>query len=99
MDAAKFGDLVGVRKYIEQGENVNGVDEKFGSILFAAIDSGQINVIEELIKAGADVNYAAPGPGGFTALMITVGQGRPDILRLLIKYGADVHAGDDYAIR
>jgi len=72
----------------------NSIDKEEVPVLFWAIDSGQIDVIEELLRAGANVNYS--DDSGLTPLMISVGHGRADILRLMIKYGAVLDAQNSF---
>lgn len=61
---------------------------KNGSLLIWAVswcEDVDINIIEELIKAGVDINTKNSGE---TALMIAVKRKRFDIVELLEKYGA-----------
>ncbi|MDA2928282.1 hypothetical protein MYX78_13825, partial [Acidobacteria bacterium AH-259-G07] len=46
-------------------------------------------VVEELIKAGAD--FRTPLDSGFTPLLFAVREGRIDVVRALLKAGADVN--------
>lgn len=50
------------------------------------------NIVELLIKAGADVNAKDDYPFGCTALMYVINNDQKDIAELLIKVGADVNA-------
>ena len=50
------------------------------------------NIVELLIKAGADVNAKDDYPFGCTALMYVINNDQKDIAELLIKAGADVNA-------
>ena len=58
--------------------------------LQAAACSGHYDIVQILIKNGADVN-AQIGPLG-TALQVACGEGHGDIVQLLIENGADVNA-------
>lgn len=48
--------------------------------------------VTELIKSGADVNVQ--GANGLTPLMRAAGQGRPDIVEILLQAGANIDAKD-----
>ena len=66
------------------------------TILMRACEEGRIDIVNELIKAGADVN--AKDVEGMTSLMYACAanknEGRIDIVNELIKAGADVNSRD-----
>ena len=91
MDACRNGYLDVVTELIQRGANVNVVcDWGYGRTpLFAAAGWGHINnIMIELIKAGADINYK--NKKGHTALYTACVNKREDIAILLIKAGADL---------
>ena len=55
-----------------------------------AARSGNAGVVEQLLAKGANVN--AHGARGQTALMWAVAQKHPDVVKVLLAHGADVHA-------
>ena len=55
-------------------------------IAFAAL-SGNIEVAEERLRAGADINFVAPGKG--TALHVATRRGDLDMMKWLIANGAE----------
>lgn len=67
-------------------------------ILTLAIEEvGSSNLVRWLIKAGADIDATAPEAIYVqTPLTAAFGKDRWDIMRLLLKAGADVHELDDY---
>ena len=73
-------------------------NEEFAGItaLQGAVMSNEIEMVELILKAGADVNAPACGcgGGGRTALQMAVGLSKPPIglLQLLLDEGADVNA-------
>ncbi|GMU23488.1 MAG: hypothetical protein AMXMBFR13_35660 [Phycisphaerae bacterium] len=75
---------------IKAGANVNAVNaqRKEGTPLHTAASEGQNNVIEVLIKHGADLN--ANAFGGFTPLTVAVLTGHADSAQLLAKHGAEL---------
>ena len=64
-------------------------DEKNEAIINAS-RNGFKDVVELLLKAGADVN--AKSKGGWTALMYASNNDRKDVVELLLKAGADINA-------
>ncbi|XP_070550854.1 putative ankyrin repeat protein RF_0381 [Ptychodera flava] len=65
-----------------------------GMALHDASGKGHADVVELLIKHGADVN--AKEPNKSTSLHAASGQGHADVTELLIKHVADVNAKTDY---
>ena len=48
---------------------------------------GDLEACRILVEAGSEVNV--PGEHGFTPLHEAVSQGHPEVVKLLLKYGAD----------
>lgn len=87
--AARKGDLEKVRRFIEEGADINA--KKGGETpLFSALDAGKSDVAQFLIAQGADIN--APGFGGLTPLFPACVDGKKEVIELLISKGADVNA-------
>ena len=74
--------------------NFNTEDFLGLTVLMRAAENGQIETMEWLIEAGADVN--APNNYGLTALMFVAEKGPIKAMEWLIKEGANVHARDEY---
>lgn len=94
MLAIDINNLEIVKELIKSGASVKGKQynnnllHENGSLLIWAVswcEDVDINIIEELIKAGVDINTKNSGE---TALMIAVKRKRFDIVELLEKYGA-----------
>ncbi len=95
--AARTGDLEGIRRYLDEGADINELsDEADLSPLSWATLFGQLKAAEFLLEHGADVNTGQEDGG--TPLHIAVFLGRSEMARLLIDKGADVnrenHEGD-----
>ncbi len=60
--------------------------------LFAAVRGGDVELVEKLLKSGADVNVVNEELE--TPLHLAAGGGHLGLVELLIKHGADVNAQD-----
>ncbi len=75
-------------------------------LLLDAVDRCQIAAVEETLKAGADINAKAAGQTSLhrAVEMYLYGKGTRaseacdelELIKLLLKYGADVYARDDF---
>ena len=89
--AAMNGATHMVELLLETGADPN-VTLKMGETpLMTAARSGSLRTVELLLAYGADVN-ASEHERGQTALMWAVAQRHPDVVRLLVKRGADLGA-------
>jgi len=92
-EAVYKGDVDTVRRYLEQGGNVNA---KYGfdgnTPLQRAAQNNNKDMVEMLIAKGADVN--AKDKDGNTPLQRAAQHNRKDVAELLIAKGADVNAKD-----
>jgi ankyrin repeat protein len=95
--AAVTGDFAGVKRYIEEGTDINKGDKSGWTPLLLAVfcgqEGGQEEVVEFLLANGADVN--ASRNNGWTPLHMACQIGRKDMVELLIAAGADVNAKSD----
>jgi cell wall assembly regulator SMI1 len=73
---------------IASGFPVNEPDER-GKRALGTAEWGRLKIVEQLLKAGAEVN--APGWHGNSALMMAAGGGHVEVVRRLIAAGADVN--------
>jgi uncharacterized protein len=58
--------------------------------LIGAVEHGQLDQVERLLKAGTDPN--ARCKDGFTALMWAAARGHVDVVAILLEYGAEMKA-------
>jgi len=94
MAAAATGDQLAVRKAIQEGANLNCVNELGWTPLLQAAMQGQIAIIHILAAAGADPN--ARDKNGYSALAYACMYNRPDIAEELVRAGADPNAPDGF---
>lgn len=86
--AARKGDLVGMRKALANGANVNaGWGDKF-SPLYGAAARGRMEAIVLLLDRGADPNKVYTF--GTTPLKIATYNNEKDVVKILLNRGADV---------
>ncbi len=90
MTAARTGKADAVRVLLARGADLHAKEPRRGqtAIMWAAAE-GHVEVMEELIKAGAD--FRTPLDSGFSPLMFAVRQGRIGAAKALLKAGADVN--------
>ncbi|KAK6140445.1 hypothetical protein DH2020_025829 [Rehmannia glutinosa] len=81
-----------VKVLLEHNANPNAKTEDEITPLLSAVAAGSLTCLELLIKAGATVNVTA---GGATPLHIAADGGNPEIIKCLLKAGADPDAIDE----
>jgi ankyrin repeat protein len=77
-----------VKLLLAQGAQVNIKDEEGATALTRAVDRADVEVVEALLKAGAE-GLNAQNEDGETLLMRAVREGKTDLARLLLASGAD----------
>ncbi|KAJ8599135.1 hypothetical protein CTAYLR_008286 [Chrysophaeum taylorii] len=93
-EASESGNREEVRRHVEDGFNVNVVDQEDGyTALLLASECGKLGVVEELVHAGAALD--AKDSFGRTALYAAAVAGHADVVALLSHAGADANAADD----
>jgi ankyrin repeat protein len=79
-----------VELLLSRGANPNVCDERIGvTPIMIAATWGDPNIIEQLIRAGADVNHVAAHDD--TALTRAIGSGNQAVVRSLLRAGAKPH--------
>lgn len=100
-DAAAFfesvekGDAAAVRRLLASGVSANAAaPERRGEpALLRAVRAGHAEVVEVLLKAGADPSVTT-GDDRSSPLSVAVACGRPRVVGLLLEHKADVNYGD-----
>ena len=90
-------DLNRERELIKQGENLNEPYNNNGwtPFLWLVKEFYEVEIVEEFIKLGGDVNQCTKE--NLSPLMIaTIHRSSPDVIEILIQYGADVDHQDNY---
>lgn len=67
------------------------IGNKFGNVLIAAACYGQVEMVQILLKAGANVNAAVRNGDYGSALVAAVKRMKPAIVRLLLEHDADLN--------
>jgi len=95
--AASVGDLATVRHFIEQGSSTESIATIGETLLHAAARRDQIEVARFLLEQGANIHAVRDGGGivggGATPLSLAAYSGSPEMVRLLLSYGADPTTG------
>jgi ankyrin repeat protein len=104
MSVSRAGSLPAVRLLLEHGVDVNATDSfQHETALMWASAEGHLDVVDTLLKAGANPNVQAHvnsittrrnadhPTGGFTALMWAARNGFEDVVRRVVQGGADLN--------
>jgi len=88
---AARGDVAGVLTALAAGAKVNLPDDAGYTPLHAAVHSGHLEVIKQLLAVSANANIADKHGNNplWTAMLVTPGDHKHEIIRLLAVTGAD----------
>ncbi|KAI3688006.1 hypothetical protein L1987_81712 [Smallanthus sonchifolius] len=88
--AATKGDIRTIKRLLEDGVTINGLDQHGWTVLHRASFKGRADIVQILVNKGIDID--ARDEDGYTALHCAVESGHTDVIELLVKKGADVDA-------
>lgn len=91
--AAYMGDKMLVRWLIEDGADMEAVDNRAQTALHYAAKGGHGQVVQLLLDNGADIE--AKGRNDWAAIHHAAGEGHGQVVRLLLENGAGIDAGSD----
>lgn len=96
-EAAQKGSVRDLKKALDNGAKPDFFyhPEEFKNALHIAAENGSMDVVEELLKAGAVVDCIVPSTQS-TALLLGVSNGHMDVTRKLIAEGANVKHANCY---
>ncbi|KAI3706592.1 hypothetical protein L6452_24448 [Arctium lappa] len=90
--AARKGEIRTVNRLIDGRVTINAKDQHGWTVLHRASFKGHVEVVQILMRNGADIDIDARDEDGYTALHCAVESGHVDVLELLVKRGADIEA-------
>ena len=90
------GDMEGVQRLINSGENVDAKGLNGWTALIYAARNGNIEAVKMLLKAGANPNIKDNFKWSPLHHAILKNRTHNEIIKILIKYGADVNAVDSH---
>jgi ankyrin repeat protein len=91
MEAATIGDTEVLRLLLKAGADVESANREGQTALMAVARTGNVEAAELLLKAGARVDSVEQW-GGQTALHWANAQSQPEMVKLLVRHGANVNA-------
>jgi len=92
--AARYGDIANVRKYLDLGANIEVKDFRGLTSLQIACVYGHLDVVRLLLDRGANIE-AAGGNTGQTSLIMASEGGNLDIVKELLDRGANIEAAEN----
>lgn len=93
IQAARYGNIANVRKYLDLGTNVDVADYMGLTSLQIACARGHLDVVRLLLDRGA--NIEAAGGSGQTGLILASIEGHLDVIKELLDRGANIEAAEN----
>ncbi len=94
LEAARDGHVDEVEALLHDGAKVDARTDTFETPIIIATSTGQVQIVQILLRAGADVN-TKEGANGETALMYAALRGNIPLVRVLLDAKARVNLKDD----
>lgn len=96
-DAASHGCIEHLKSFINNGISLDIINTEGDTPLSKAVWGGKYQAVELLLKNGANPNIANSLEHNMAPLHLSMNISKIDIANILIFYGADVNAVDDYS--
>jgi uncharacterized protein len=93
-EAAKSGDLAGLKQALDRGSNISETDEAGDPALVLASLRGHADAVALILDRGADIEVR--NKGGLTALHAAAYAGNLDVVKLLVEKGAAVNDSENF---
>lgn len=90
-EAAYLGDIAVIDYLLSKGAKVEGTEKFPNSPIYFAIYKGRLSIVKRFLDLGVDPNYAWPSTDGGTLLITAVQDGQLEVVKLLVRRGADVN--------
>lgn len=90
-----------IQVLLDRGADINGMSRDGMTPLFFAANKGWLNLVEFLLAKGADVDlfgFVDSRGGTWNALIGAVDKGHMDVVRVLIKHGANGNATNNMCL-
>ena len=65
---------------------------------YGAAESGNMGRLQEVFAGGSNVDVNRLDPKGHTALILAIGRGHTDVVKLLLSHGADPNKNDSHGL-
>lgn len=95
MHASKAGNIDTIRLLVEKGADINLPDKNGFTALYYAVEGGNAEAVRFLLENGANPNDRTARRilrSEISPLLTAVRWRRPDIVKILIEYNADIHS-------
>ncbi|KAM0328773.1 hypothetical protein ACHAQA_005186 [Verticillium albo-atrum] len=97
-ESAKAGNIVHLKGFVAQGVNINGQDEAGYTALICATRANQIDAVQYLLSAGAEINVRDSHGGKRKPAVFHAAEcGHVALAELLITTGADIRGSSPWS--
>jgi ankyrin repeat protein len=89
-DAAEIGDLNQIKLLLQNGANIDSIDNRGRTALYVAAIEGRSNIVSYLLDQGADPNKGASWKSNQRPLHVAAEYGHVNVIRDLLRHGAKI---------
>ncbi len=98
LDACVRGDDRSVRKFLELGADPNSIDNEGRAPLHYAIQGRSVDVVSELLNAGAQIDVADANGNTPLSDAVFYAEGKKETIVYLLERGADPDRENNYGV-